>query len=53
MLKKYLNNIQNSINQGDAREESYYIHLDNLIRDFASENKIIKQVGNILPSLFM
>lgn len=49
MLKKYLNNIQDSINQGDAREESYYTHLDKLIRNFAIENKIKKVDITILP----
>lgn len=49
MLKDYLNNIQDSINQGDAREESYYIHLDNLIRNFAAENEIKKVDVTILP----
>jgi len=49
MLKEYLNNIQDSINQGDAREESYYTHLDKLIRDFATENKIKKVDITILP----
>lgn len=49
MLKDYLNKIQDSINQGDAREESYYSHLDNLIRDFALENKIKKVEVTILP----
>ena len=49
MLKEYLNNIQDSINQGDAREESYYTHLDSLIRNFANENKIKKVDITILP----
>ncbi len=49
MLKDYLNKIQGSINQGDAREESYYTHLGNLIRDFAFENKIKKVDVTILP----
>ncbi len=49
MLKEYLNNIQDSINQGDAREESYYTHLDTLIRDFVTKNKIKKVDITILP----
>ncbi|MBU0763514.1 MAG: adenine methyltransferase [Bacteroidetes bacterium] len=49
MLKEYLNNIQVSINQGDAREESYYTHLDNLIRNFVNKNKIKKADITILP----
>jgi len=31
MLKKYLNELQSTINKGDAREESYYKHLEDLI----------------------
>jgi hypothetical protein len=49
MLKEYLNNLQDSMNQGDAREESYYTHLDTLVRDFASKNKICKVDVTILP----
>jgi len=49
MVKEYLNKLQESINQGDAREESFYIHLDSLIRNFASENKIQKVDITILP----
>jgi len=49
MLKEYLNKIQDSLNQGDAREESYYTHLELLIRQFATENKILKVEITILP----
>ncbi|MBU0764299.1 MAG: DNA methyltransferase, partial [Bacteroidetes bacterium] len=49
MLKEYFQNIQDSINQGDAREESYYTHLDTLIRNFADKNKIKKIDITILP----
>lgn len=49
MLQDYLKNIQQLINQGDAREESFYTHLDSLIRNFAHEH-IIKNVEiTILP----
>jgi len=43
MLNEYLNNLQDTINQGDAREESYYIHLERMIQAFARikiQNKI-------------
>lgn len=49
MLNKYLNNIQDLIDQGDAREESFYIHLDSLIRNFAVESKINNIEITILP----
>ncbi|MCK4406035.1 MAG: N-6 DNA methylase [Bacteroidales bacterium] len=49
MLKKYLKDLQDTFNQGDAREESYYKHLENLFLNFA-ENKKIKDVHiTILP----
>ncbi len=49
MLKKYLKNLQDTFNRGDAREESYYKHLENLFLNFA-ENKKIKDVHiTILP----
>ena len=38
MLKEYLNNLQKSINQGDAREESLYVHLESMVRRFALES---------------
>jgi len=49
MLKAYLNDLQSSLNQGDAREESYYIHLDKLIRSFAEAQNIQKVDVTILP----
>jgi hypothetical protein len=49
MLKQYLKNLQNTINQGDAREESYYKHLEGLISEFADANKIKKVNITILP----
>jgi type I restriction-modification system DNA methylase subunit len=49
MLKDYLNRIQDTVNKGDAREESYYSHLDSLIKDFAIENGIKKIDVTILP----
>ncbi|MDD5361480.1 MAG: N-6 DNA methylase [Ignavibacteria bacterium] len=35
MLKEYLKKISKTTSLGDAREESYYIHLSNLISEFA------------------
>ncbi|MGC9353239.1 MAG: type ISP restriction/modification enzyme [Mariniphaga sp.] len=49
MLKAYLKDLQGSLNQGDAREESYYIHLDKLIRSFAEAQNIQKVDVTILP----
>jgi len=49
MLKDYLSRIQDTINKGDAREESYYSHLDSLIKEFAIENGIKKIDVTILP----
>ncbi|MDZ4203523.1 MAG: type ISP restriction/modification enzyme [Bacteroidales bacterium] len=49
MLKEYLNLLQKAINQGDAREESYYTHLDWLIRNFADDNNIKTVEITILP----
>ncbi len=49
MLKDYLNTLQELTNQGDAREESYYIHLDCLIRRFSNENNNKKVEITILP----
>lgn len=49
MLKRYLDSLQKTINQGDATEESHYKHLDNLIRDFAATRNIQKVNVTILP----
>jgi hypothetical protein len=42
MLKEYLKSLQNTINRGDAREESYYKHIESLILEFTNVNKIKK-----------
>jgi hypothetical protein len=49
MLKQYLKSLQETMNHGDAREESYYKHLEILISDFAQANKIKKVHITILP----
>jgi len=49
MLKKYLKNLQTTLNKGDAREESYYAHLKDLLLSFAEKSKIKKPDVTILP----
>lgn len=49
MLKRYLDSLQKTINQGDATEDSHYKHLDNLIREFAATRNIQKVNVTILP----
>lgn len=49
MLREYLNSIQESINRGDAREESFYAHLEKLIHLFAEGNNLKKIDVTILP----
>jgi predicted helicase len=49
MLKQYLDNLQASVNQGDAREESYYKHLEKLVLEFAGVNAIKKVEVTVLP----
>ena len=49
MLKRYLNNLQSTINKGDAREESYYKHIEDLILEFADVNKLKKINITVLP----
>jgi len=49
MLKKYLNDLQATLNRGDAREESYYAHLKDLLLSFPEKKKIKKPDVTILP----
>jgi predicted helicase len=49
MLKQYLNSLQTTFNQGDAREESYYVHLKDLLLNYAIERQINKVDITILP----
>ncbi|HAL64349.1 MAG TPA: DNA methyltransferase [Bacteroidales bacterium] len=49
MLKQYLNSLQTTFNQGDAREESYYEHLKNLLLNYANERQLKKVDITILP----
>ncbi len=49
LTEKYLKNLLKTTERGDAREESYYKHLDNLIQGYA-ENENIKNIDvTILP----
>ncbi len=49
LLEQYLKNLTNTSKHGDAREESYYKHLDNLIRQFAEIQKIKSVDVTVLP----
>jgi len=49
MVREYLNNLQKVMDQGDAREESYYKHLETLLLQFADKNDIKKIHVTILP----
>ena len=49
LLEQYLKNLTNTSQRGDAREESYYKHLDNLIKQFAEIQKIKNVDVTILP----
>jgi hypothetical protein len=49
LSEEYLKNLLKTTERGDAREESYYKHLDNLIQEYA-ENENIKNIDvTILP----
>ncbi|RKZ30298.1 hypothetical protein DRQ33_07980 [bacterium] len=49
MLKNYLKNLNEAYQRGDAREESYYEHLANLIKQYAENKNINKIDVTILP----
>ena len=49
LLEKYLKNLTDTSKRGDAREESYYKHLDVLIKQYAEINKIRNVDVTILP----
>ncbi len=49
MLEKYLKEIADTTIQGDAREESYYSHLSELIKEFANSIKKPKTHITTLP----
>lgn len=49
MIEKYLKDVANTTIQGDAREESYYQHLSNLLEDFSKSIGKPKTHITILP----
>jgi hypothetical protein len=49
LLEQYLKNLTDTTRRGDAREESYYKHLDNLIKQIAENQKIKNVDVTILP----
>jgi hypothetical protein len=49
LLEQYLKNLTDTTRRGDAREESYYKHLDDLIKQFALIQSIKKVDITILP----
>lgn len=49
MIQDFLDSLQTTVNQGDAREESYYLHLGSLIKNFAAAKNLNKADITILP----
>ncbi|AFN73993.1 Adenine specific DNA methyltransferase [Melioribacter roseus P3M-2] len=49
LIEEYLKNLTKSLDKGDAREESYYKHLENLIIEFATLKEIKNVDVTILP----
>ena len=49
LLEHYLKNLTKTLQRGDAREESYYKHLDALIKQYAEVQKIKNIDITILP----
>lgn len=49
ILKQYLADLQTTLTKGDAREESYYTHLRDLLLSFADKSNIKKPDITILP----
>ena len=49
LLEQYLKNLTDTAQRGDAREESYYKHLDDLIKQYAEIQKIKNVDITILP----
>jgi len=49
VLEQYLKNLTDTTRRGDAREESYYKHLDDLIKQFALIQSVKKVDVTILP----
>ncbi len=49
LLEQYLNSLTDTFLRGDAREESYYIHLDTLMKQYAEMQKTENIEVTILP----
>lgn len=49
ILNNYLNDLQQTINRGDAREESYYASLSKMLQAYADENTRLKVEITTLP----
>ncbi len=49
LLEQYLRDLSETANRGDAREESYYKHLDRLIKQYAAIRNITRIDVTILP----
>jgi hypothetical protein len=49
LLEQYLKNLTDTIRRGDAREESYYKHLDELIKQYAQIQNVKNVDVTILP----
>ncbi len=49
LLDQYLKNLSETSKHGDAREESYYKHLDELVKQYAEIQKIKQVDVTILP----
>jgi hypothetical protein len=49
MTKKYLSNLFKAYQKGDAREESYYEHLAEFLREFSQSKRKKKIDITILP----
>jgi len=49
LIEQYLSNLSRTYNRGDAREESYYKHLDELIKQYADSQDIKNIDITILP----
>ena len=49
LLEQYLKNLLSTSNRGDAREESYYKHLDELVKQYADVQNIKNIDVTILP----
>jgi len=49
IFKQYLANLQATLNQGDAREESFYVHIKTLLLQYAELTNKKKPYITIQP----